>query len=240
MYKIAICDDEPVLAEAVKRKVDKFFSEYEMEYDVDVYYTGKDLTNAIKNNIYNMIFLDIELGDMNGIAVAAKIRKTDRDVMICIVSSYEKYSCQGYLVNAFRYIVRNMDTLQADISECLSSAIRAYDEKNLKKLFVFKEREVFVFIKKIIYIESHGHELIVYIDEDESICEYHMRNKLDDVEQYINSNFFFRANKSELVNILYVTHKTGDRLYLNKEGYIKIARHKINEYAKVCAKIVGK
>ncbi len=240
MYKIAICDDEPILAEIVKDNVEQFFSEYEMEYNVDLYDTGKDLMNALKNNNYNMIFLDVELGDMNGIDIASRIRKTDRDVTIAIVSSYAKYACEGYFVNAFRYIVRNKDTLQADISECLSGAIRIYKEKYQKIWFVFKEREMWVYIKKIIYIESHGHELIVHIDEDESICEYHMRNKLDDVEQYINSNFFFRANKSELVNILYVTHKTGDRLYLNQEGYIKIARHKINEYAKACAKIIGK
>lgn len=239
MYKIAICDDEPVLAEAVKDKVDKYFSECEMEYDVDVYDTGKDLMNSVKKNNYNMIFLDIELGDMNGIDVATKIRKTDRDVTISIVSSYDKYSCQGYLVNAFRYIVRDINTLQKDINECLSSALKVYAEKEQKRLFKFKEREMLVNIKKIIYIESRGHELIIHIDEDENEGEYHIRYKLDDIEHDINSRFFFRANKSELVNILYVTHKIGDKLYLKRDGYIKISRYRVNDYAKACSKVIG-
>lgn len=239
MYKIAICDDEPVLAEAVKDKVDKYFSECEMEYDVDVYDTGKDLMNSVKKNNYNMIFLDIELGDMNGIDVATKIRKTDRDVTISIVSSYDKYSCQGYLVNAFRYIVRDINTLQKDINECLSSALKVYAEKEQKRLFKFKEREMLVNIKKIIYIESRGHELIIHIDEDENEGKYHIRYKLDDIEHDINSRFFFRANKSELVNILYVTHKIGDKLYLKRDGYIKISRYRVNDYAKACSKLIG-
>lgn len=237
MYKIAICDDEPVLAESVKDKVDKFFSEYEMEYNVDLYYTGKDLMNALKNNNYNMIFLDIELGDMNGIDVAAKIRKTDRDVTISIVSSYDKYSCQGYLVNAFRYIVRDTDMLQMDINECLSSALKSYDVKKQKRLFKFKEQEMLVFLKKIIYIESNSHNLTICIDEDGNRREYHMRGKLDDIENYINSELFFRANKSELVNILYVIQQRGNNLYLDKSGFIKISRNRVAEYPAAYIKV---
>lgn len=165
MYKIAVCDDVSLFAEMIRELIDEFFSENEMDYDIDMYCRGEDLLRGLEENTYNMLFLDIELGDMNGVELAKEIRKYNDEMLISFITSYREFSCSGYKVNAFRYIIKEKTQLRSFVNECLSSALRLYDVKNQKRLLKFREEAKFVQINEIVYIESNGHDLIFHIKE---------------------------------------------------------------------------
>lgn len=55
---------------------------------------------------YDLIFLDIELGDYNGIEIASKIRTYNRSSIIIITSSFKKYLIDGYKIEAKRYLIK--------------------------------------------------------------------------------------------------------------------------------------
>lgn len=67
-----------------------------------------------------------------------------------------------------------------------------------------------------------------------------MREKLDVMEKYLNNVLFFRANKSELVNMMYISAQEKDKLYLDNNRYIKLARNKGKEYLYTYCKIKDK
>ena len=62
---------------------------------------------------FDLIFLDIDLGGMDGMALARKIRETDSEVPILFLTNHKEYVFEGYEVQAFRYLLKPVteDTL---------------------------------------------------------------------------------------------------------------------------------
>ena len=75
---------------------------------------------------FDLIFLDIDLGGMDGMALARKIRETDSEVPILFLTNHKEYVFEGYEVQAFRYLLKPVteDTLFPLLEEL--QAMRAH------------------------------------------------------------------------------------------------------------------
>ena len=80
MPKIAVCDDEK---ESVIRLKEMILSSG-IPAEIDCYESGESLTKSGRN--YDIIFLDIDMGGMNGIETAKIIRGKDKNVKIIYVN----------------------------------------------------------------------------------------------------------------------------------------------------------
>lgn len=102
MIKVAVCDDD----EAAVRKIVNYVKAYEKENNIpmsiDEYKDGEKL--ALVREKYDLIFLDVEMGILNGIDTAEKIRQRDTRVQIVYVTNYSKYMKTAYKVHAFDFI----------------------------------------------------------------------------------------------------------------------------------------
>jgi len=75
MLKIAVCDDEEIFADRIKKLLEKQLINKGIEHKVDVYSSGIELAklgDAISE--YRIVFLDIDMEGMNGIQTAEVIR----------------------------------------------------------------------------------------------------------------------------------------------------------------------
>lgn len=78
MIRICICDDEQLHSSKLEKIIMDSAGLYQnIELDIDIYESGKSLLNALKarNEEYQILFLDIEMGILNGIEVARKLEK---------------------------------------------------------------------------------------------------------------------------------------------------------------------
>ena len=70
MYKIGICDDDKIFASVLEEQIYELSKEIEIKADVEVWYSGESIQNDLKKGIeLDLLFLDIELVQKNGIAV---------------------------------------------------------------------------------------------------------------------------------------------------------------------------
>lgn len=89
MIKILICEDIERDKLHLHQLLDSFLLANKISYKID-YLENFDVgTNLFLE--YDLIFLDIELGDYNGIEIASKIRTYNRSSIIIITSSFKKY-----------------------------------------------------------------------------------------------------------------------------------------------------
>ena len=79
MLKIAVCDDEIGFTSKVETILKRTAREYGIQIDIDVFFDGLGLYKNIENNKtkYDLIFLDVEMKNMDGLETAKKIRKLD-------------------------------------------------------------------------------------------------------------------------------------------------------------------
>ena len=97
MIRVAVVDDENIICSQIERYLLQIEEELNIHFDIDVLYSGKELCQQLKQNIYyDVIFLDIEMKDVNGITASEFIRKQllDDGVQIVYVSGKTQYALE--------------------------------------------------------------------------------------------------------------------------------------------------
>lgn len=100
---IAICDDEQVFLRQLHRKIADLKIP---DCQIHEFSSGKELLSSFIKGMYEVIILDVEMPELNGLQTAEKIRQTDKSVIISFLTNYAEFAVQGYEVNAFRYILK--------------------------------------------------------------------------------------------------------------------------------------
>lgn len=228
MIKIAICDDEKYFVKKLSGYVSRYLEEKGIPYELDVFYSGRELIEkGIEIVKYSIIFLDINMKDVNGIVTAQNIRKYTDESYIVFVTAYIDYSLEGYKVNATRYIIKNSITLYESIHECLNTILDRMKFVIKKKIFKFNEGEKEIHINRIVYIESKLHRLEFHILE-ESLTVYSMYETLNKLEPEMVPLGFLRVHQSYLVNMRHIQCITANYVILTDNQNISIpkARYK--------------
>lgn len=109
MIYVAICDDDKNSVENLKNKVMLYFKENNILADITVYTKSQLLQYDIQENkYYDLILSDIEMPDIDGMNLAAYIKKYLPEVLIIFITSHIKYAIDAYELSIFRYIPKNM------------------------------------------------------------------------------------------------------------------------------------
>ena len=84
MLRIAICDDDSKFTRKLETLVLQESQKLGIRADTDVFSDGKTLLKSFQNgDHYELIFIDIEMEQVDGITAARRIREIDRTVSIC-------------------------------------------------------------------------------------------------------------------------------------------------------------
>ena len=228
MLRIAICDDEQIFRENVKKYVEQYLSDRDMVYKTDVYCSGKEfLELGVELVQYSIIFLDINMDEIDGILTAKKIREYSDEVQIVFVTAYIDYSLEGYKVNAARYLLKDNRNFDAAIYECMDAVLDKMNYVMQKKTFKFNEGTKEVSLERVVYIESKLHKLEFHIMED-SLKVYTLYGTLNDLEKDMQDAKFLRIHQSFLVNLKHIKMVTGYKVILsnNEELSIPKSRYK--------------
>jgi two-component SAPR family response regulator len=136
------------------------------------YLTSNGFTNPLEmlqfsqDNIIDIAFIDIELGKINGIEVAEKLRNIQKDISIVFLTSYKSYAIEAFDVKAQGYLLKPVlkENLEKEI-EFAKKGIPAKNLKETKKIEVvtFGNFDIFVQGEMIKFKRSKTKELFAYL-----------------------------------------------------------------------------
>ncbi|WP_099467091.1 LytR/AlgR family response regulator transcription factor [Konateibacter massiliensis] len=228
MLKIAICDDEKQFRESIKEYVLQYTKKMLIDCEIDTYSSGKDfIATGIEMIKYKIVFLDINMSEIDGITTAKVIRKYSEEVFIVFVTAYIDYTLEGYKVEAIRYILKDNDNFEHSIKECLNTIFKKINYQITKERFEFNEGVKVLNVDRILYVESSLHKLDFHIMEQD-LKIYSMYDRLDNIESKLAKYDFIRIHQSYLVNLKYIkcVHKFKVLLSNNIELVIPKARYR--------------
>ena len=106
--RIALCEDDSVQADMFVRLLDKTADKLGIKAETDVYNCAEDMKEELSDEDipYDVYFLDIELGDDNGISLAKWIKAGYKEAVIVFITSHTDYMQKAFDVHAFNYIVK--------------------------------------------------------------------------------------------------------------------------------------
>ena len=124
MLNIAICDDEKYFLQQEKEWISQYMNCLGYEFHIDTFVSGVEFM-AVGDMIskYDIIFLDINMEGMDGLETARKIREYTSGAYIVFVTAFITYALEGYKVDAVRYILKDNDSLERAVIECLDAII---------------------------------------------------------------------------------------------------------------------
>ncbi len=239
MFKIAVCDDDVSFIELEKRIIQKVFETNQADVEIDEYYSGEALLALTKEQMekYNLIFLDVDMERMNGIETAQRIREVSQ-VTIAFLTAFIDYSLEGYKVNAIRYVLKDINTMEDAISECVD-AVMEQEKLHPTYTFSFREAEIKCELDHIVAAESRLHYVTVTIDKGEKCYEYSMRTTLDEFEKMLHHKNMIRIHRSILVNAAYIKRIKRYAVVLRNGTEYGISQSRYNDVKKYYAKYLG-
>lgn len=223
MLLIAICDDEASAREQVRDAVTTCLQERCIEAKVLVYDCAENLIAATEGNRvrFDIIFLDIIMGGLDGMACARLIRRQDTQVNIFFLTHSADFVYDGYEVNAAAYLMKPIHTEKLAVA--LDKTIARLEEAAKESITVTCGGVTWrLLIKDILYAESKKNRVeIVTSRTAERLAIY---TTLDRFGQLHPSAMWIRSHKSFTVNFLYVEQYSTDKFVLRDGTVIPISR----------------
>lgn len=232
MIKIAVCDDENIIASQIENIILSTCSSESILACVDVFYSGKALEEEIigQGTNYDLIYLDIQMKNGDGITTAKNIRKKDENVLFIYVSGYDRYMMELFRLDVFAFIKKPINTkLFADI---FLDANRKICNKKVYFVYRYKSEECKIPCIDILYFESRGRKVNIYCNSNN--IEF-FNGKLSEVEAQLKNGKipFLRIHQSYLVNYHYIKSRSKTEITLTNGTKLPISedrQKKFGEY----------
>lgn len=232
MINIAICDDEKIFVKKLNKVVSNYLDRNQIEYNIDLFYSGEDFVElGINMSQYSILFMDIEMGSLNGIDTARILRRYYNDSYLILVTAFAKYSLEGYSVDTTRYILKTDPYFVNAIEESLSNILQRMKVDMELYTFEFKQCIKSFNLNKIAYIESLMHTLVFHVI-DNGYKEYTLRAPLTYYDNMFSDKGFIRVQQSYLVNWKFIERinnymieiKDGTKIAASKKTYKDIKK----------------
>ncbi len=215
---IVICDDDYTQLTLIKSCIDYLFKEHNEVY---IFQDESALIEFILSNSVDIVILDIKLKKGNGIEVAKEINKKLPKVSIIFMSGYAEYHEYVYEAEHIYFITKpiKMNILK-------NAVIKAAKKKQFDNMTIeFRNTFVTIDLSKVLYFESKGRNINIYMDEGETkILKYF---KLSDIENMLTErqkDIFIRCHQSFIVNITKMVKFKSRCIYLNNNESINVSR----------------
>lgn len=238
--KIAIVDDEKHACETLKWQLEQLDFDYSL---IGLFQDSTKAVSALKKDIPDLLFLDIEMPGLNGFQFLEELNNPD--VKVVFTTAYDKFAVDAFRVNAVDYLIKPVDT--DELETAIKRAVVNSKQKSpeiLKKLFAQIQRVKtgrvkiglpsvhgidFIDCNEIIYCHSESNYTRIYLDGNRKILA---SKTLKEIGQMLPDNIFFRLHNSYIANLDKVTSYSNDdggTLILLDTHKIKVSRTKKKE-----------
>lgn len=200
MIKVAMCEDSRTDRDILQKIIEYLMKERGLAFQIEMYEDGESLINGYSNHPCDLIFLDIMMGEIDGIETGRRIREIDQKVEIVYCTSSEDFAIAAYEIHAMGYLLKPYEP--GRIGAVLDYYVQKHPQKNQNFIEVKSHRKsVIIPYKDIIYMESDNKVVYIHTTTQGDVKVY---NRLDVLEDEIKDERFLRCHQSYFVNMQYV------------------------------------
>ena len=208
--RITICDDVEVERFVLKRQLKMYFQTNGGEVEIQEYESGESLLADVEDGYVwsDLIFLDIYMGDLNGMDTARKLRDLGVEAPIVFLTASPDFTLESYEVEASGYLLKPADEEQT------AAILRKLLKPDLRKRISVKCRRQYryPFVDEILYLESDRHVVTLHMLDG---SEIETTQKLGELEKQIKDSSFLHCHQSYLVNMAHIVDVQEDFVLRN-------------------------
>lgn len=224
-YRVAICDDSEQDAAFAQTILASWAAERQLGVQTQVFSSAEQfLFHYAEDKAFDILLLDIEMGAMDGVALARRVRQENDAVQIVFITGYSDYIADGYDVAALHYLMKPVkpDKLYTVLDRALEKRKQAERALNLE----LPGELVRVPLREVRYLDVRQNYVTVHAKRD-----YTIKRTLAEFEKALDGRFF-RAGRSLIVNLDFIRRvtkaeavlSTGETLPLPRGAYEPLNR----------------
>ncbi len=223
MIRVALCEDERAQSEYIAGLIRQFQERCPGKFILDIYESAERCLFAEEDVVHDLFILDIQLGEMNGMELARRIRKENARAQILFITGLREYALEGYEVGAVRYLIKPvreeeflslMDEIFASLSRREAYLVLS-DEGQTRKV-PFSEIE---------YVEAMGHYLMICAGEK----TYRWKTSLVSVSEELEKNDFMLTRRGLYANLCHMDRLGKRELVMDSGTVLPVSKSRYRE-----------
>ena len=228
--KIAICDDEKEYRDFILKHISSYFNERLIDFKAYEFESGEDLLSS--NKMFDIVFLDIEMEELNGIQTAKELNRINKNTVIFIITAYQKYLDDAMDLNVFRYIDKPIHP-----NRLYNGLDKAIEQINNNKItFRTRDNGIVTLLKsEIVFVEVKIRT--VYVTTADR--QYVAREKMTFFRENLTATYFAVPHMSYIINFNFVKNYYRDHVLMITGHTISVAPKKQNEIKKKFVQFLG-
>ena len=219
-YCVAVCENDKMVREEVCRLCDRILEESQISHGIIPFSDAEELERflEVKGQIFDVLLLDIELGNKTGLELAKELRAKKDRVSIIFLTGHEEYLRDGYSVQPVHFLLKPLKKAE------LAEALRTDWELNHRPKNVFLQkgsRSLNLPLNSILWAETSGNHNIRILLEDR---EEEFPISLSELEGLLPSGQFIRCHNSYVVSMEHVREFKKSILYMDNGSELPVGR----------------
>jgi two-component system LytT family response regulator len=248
MINAILIDDEESCTDILRWLLEKYCPEIKILCECN---TPDAAIQKIEELSPDLVFLDIEMPEMNAFEMLDKLRPFNFEVIF--TTAYNQFAVQAFKENAIDYLLKPID--KNDLISAVEKVIKVEKRKSNDKidaLFnLFKDQLKsskkialptnegisFLSVEQIIRVESDDNYSFVYLSSGEKVC---ITKTLKQVEESLSGQPFYRVHQSHLVNLNHIVKYLKDGggfLVMSDKTTITVARQRKDGFMEMFSKL---
>ena len=213
--RLAMCDDDNSLIQALKPVVYQYANNRHFEVVIDEFNCGEDLLKS--GSSYDMVLLDYQMGRLDGLSAAKKLRDKNINCAIIFITNYPHFVYEAFEVNAFRFYEKPFEP--SKLCSALDDYFKMYGN-DYSLLLQHNRESILVNTKDIIYLEAVNKHCMVHLREESIYCAKTMAA----IGRLMPKGHFFKVHRAFTVNFNYVSRYNNKEIFLKRGGKVFISR----------------
>ena len=217
-YKIAICDDSPADRQYVLNMVERWAASASHVVHTDTFTSAENfLFHYVENCDYDILLLDIEMGNMDGVTLAKRLRQTNNSVQIVFITGFADYISEGYEVAALHYLMKPVK--QDKLFSVLDRAVAAMQKTERVILLPVGGEMLRLPVSQVQYVEAFSHTVAIITGTD----TIQVKMPISEVEKLLGDGFI-RCHRSYLVGLKHMARLSKTEVILDSGKTLPLSR----------------
>ncbi len=221
--RIAICDDDLLIHEELCGHLSDFFDSSNLP-EIICCSSGEEIVSLFSaNEFFDIVFMDVEMGTLNGLEAAGEIRRLAPETIIIFVSNHRNYVFDAFHCEALHYIVKPVT--KAEFREVFIRAMHKYNLLNNSFTVKWKQTRISIKVSDIIYIEGYKRRTIIHTQNG----TFDHIGKLSEAYDRLKAHGFLLVHQGYIVNMQYIHSFLSDEIILLDGSRVMVSVRKRSE-----------
>lgn len=214
--RIAMVDDRQEDSCLVSSLVEEWAGEREIGLQAEVFSSAEAFLFRLEECRFDMLLLDVEMGGMDGVTLAKRVRRDDEVVQIVFITGYSDYIAEGYEVAALHYLVKPVD--REKLFSVLDRAVAKLRQNQRVLDLTVSGELVRIPLFELKYLEVFQNYVTLHAGET-----YTVKRPLKDFERELD-NRFFRVGRGMIVNLEHIRRVSRKEIVLSGGEVLPLPR----------------